>query len=62
MIGTALSAVLLLMAAPGDAAATTGEPDAAATAASALEARGEAILQLLRTHYVQPSDVAKAKG
>lgn len=57
MIASVLSASLLVVAASGDAAAAASQAHAPAAPEAAYEARGEAILALLRAHYVTPGDV-----
>lgn len=62
MIGSVLSAAFMLMAAPHDAATTATQPNSTTVPLSAHEARGEAILNLLRAHYVNPRDVETAEA
>lgn len=61
MIGFVLSAALTVMAAPHDAAPTPGQPNSASAPLSEQEPREEAILALLRAHYVNPHDVEMAE-
>jgi retinol-binding protein 3 len=62
MIGSILSSLAILLAAPHDAAQAAGQPSAASAPVTAYEARGETILGLLRAHYVNPGDVDQAEA
>lgn len=61
MLGLILSAASIVMAAPHDVAQTTGQPSRASAFKSEHEPRGEAVLALLREHYVNPLDVETAE-
>lgn len=62
MMGLFLSSAILLLAAPIGYAQPADTTPAVSAPAKAHEARGEAILALLRAHYVNPSDVDRAEA
>lgn len=63
MIRSILPAAFILLAAHPDAApATTGQPGAATALSPAQQSREEAIIALLKAHYVSPHDVEQAEA
>jgi hypothetical protein len=62
MIGSLLSSVAILLAAPHGAVPAAVEPSATSDSVPAYEARGETIVALLKAHYVNPADVEQAEA